>query len=113
MFAVASYYGGEAMKFQSQIDRLGVETVDAILINSTNSNELDLHGLHIPEVNSILSAYFNRKSEELRRSVGKRKLVLDIITGYGATKGVQGRIKPTVIQYLKQKNFTYVSINTQ
>ncbi|CAG2166937.1 unnamed protein product [Oppiella nova] len=111
MFAVASYYGGEAMKLQTQIDRLGAQTVDAILSNSTNSNELDLHGLHIPEVNSILSEYMSRKSEELRRSVGRRKLSVDIITGYGATKGVLGRIKPTVIQYLKQKNLNYEMVN--
>jgi DNA-nicking Smr family endonuclease len=78
---------------------------------SNNSNELDLHGLHIAEVNVILSEYLRRKLDELKKTPGKRKLYVDIITGYGATKGVQGRIKPTVIQYLKQKNFTYEKLN--
>ena len=57
-------------------------------------------------MNVILGEYLKRKSEELRKTPSKRKLSIDIITGYGATKGVQGRIKPFVIQYLKQKNFT-------
>lgn len=73
---------------------------------SSNTNHLDLHGLHIREVNTILSEYLRRKSEELRKTPGKRRLCVEIITGYGATKGVQGSIKPAVIQYLRQKSLT-------
>jgi hypothetical protein len=84
------------------------------IYKSNNCNELDLHDLHdlhIAEVNVILSQYLRRKFDELKKIPGKRKLYVDIITEYGTTKGVEGRIKPTVIQYFKQKNITYEKLN--
>lgn len=72
---------------------------------SINTNVLDLHGFNVAQTNSIVGEFLRRKSEELKKSFGRKKLQIDIITGYGATKGVQGKLLPVVTQYLKQKNY--------
>ncbi|KAI1286720.1 NEDD4-binding protein 2-like 2 [Halotydeus destructor] len=104
-YAVASYYRDEARIAQEKIDKISRSLVHSHQKYHNKSNEIDLHGFRMSEVHTVLKAFVEYKQEELNRSNG-RKIVLDIVTGWGS-HGTAPKIKPAVINYFENKKIRY------
>ncbi|XP_053208701.1 NEDD4-binding protein 2-like [Panonychus citri] len=109
MYAVASYYKGQAQEFDRKILQLRSQVIETV-VRANPANTLDLHGVHTNEVLTTLGSYLSNKLDELnRRKLNRLRLL--IITGRGAHSVAGPRLKPLVINYLKQKHYRYEIIN--
>lgn len=109
MYAVASYYKSQAQEYDRKISDLRSQVIDTI-VRANPSNSLDLHGVHSNEVLTTLGNYLSNKFEEIkRRRINKLRLL--IITGRGAHSISGPKLKPLVINYLKQKRYRHEVVN--
>jgi DNA-nicking Smr family endonuclease len=104
-FFVASYYTDEKRKVDQRLDALSRKLVDSQQHTLNNTNTLDLHGYRVEWVIRLLDSFLERKQHDLNNS-NDRKLVVDIITGYGKN-GSAPKIKPQVLNHLKLKKLKF------
>lgn len=104
-FAVASYYTKQSRDLLKELSKLKEKVIDCVL-SANPFNTLDLHGVRAIEVIATISSYLLFKKQELDNRKGDR-LVLHLITGRGVHSDFGPKLKPMVINYLKQNNYKY------
>ncbi|XP_053560013.1 NEDD4-binding protein 2 [Bombina bombina] len=113
MKQVATYYAqqgylyGQKMKEENHRAALKIfQRANEFLLPE---NILDLHGLHVDEAMKHFRKVLQDKREEYRKNGGKSHL--SVITGRGNhSQGGVARIKPAVIDYLKNHDFRFSEI---
>uniref|UniRef100_A0A671M145 NEDD4-binding protein 2-like n=2 Tax=Sinocyclocheilus TaxID=75365 RepID=A0A671M145_9TELE len=112
---VASFYAqqghmhGEKMREANH--RAAMQIFQQVNASLLPQNILDLHGLHVDEALHHLSQVLTDKNLEL--SQGLCQPQLSVITGRGnRSQGGVARIRPAVLDYLKNHHFSYTEPKT-
>ena len=117
---MASYYSQLAQRETAKV-RAANNRASEILFRSRHeavekSNKLDLHSLHVDEAVRLVKEILGSKLSDLGPNpsprVGKNKSQITIITGRGNhSRGGNAKVRPSVINYLKQHNFYFTETN--
>ena len=80
------------------------------------SNKLDLHSLHVDEAVKLVKEILGSRLSELGPNpsarVAKSRTQITIITGRGNhSRGGNAKVRPSVVNYLKQHNFYFTEVN--
>uniref|UniRef100_A0A158Q7T7 Smr domain-containing protein n=1 Tax=Elaeophora elaphi TaxID=1147741 RepID=A0A158Q7T7_9BILA len=108
MFYFAEVAGIElqAQKFGKKAQDCVTELNERLFEGNTSNLFIDLHYMNVQTAIKLLKAKLNAadRPPELRRGRSGKKLV--VLTGYGKLNG-QAKIKPAVVQWLKQCGYEY------
>lgn len=109
MTGVASYYINQACeqtRLMKDANRIACEHLSSIRLQQfRQTHRLDLHELHIDEALQLFKQVEQELSKGNRRTTPKS---IEVITGYGKNSpygGGSGKIRSTILNYLRQKNF--------
>ncbi|XP_048053639.1 NEDD4-binding protein 2 [Megalobrama amblycephala] len=112
---VASFYAqqghmhGEKMREANH--RAAMQIFQRVNASLLPQNILDLHGLHVDEALYHLSNVLTEKNLECRQGLCRPQL--SIITGRGNhSQGGVARIRPAVLDYLKNQHYSYTEPKT-
>lgn len=112
---VASFYAqqghmhGEKMREANH--RAAMQIFQRVNTSLLPQNILDLHGLHVDEALYHLSQVLTEKNLECRQGLCRPQL--SIITGKGNhSQGGVARIRPAVLDYLKNQHYSYTEPKT-
>jgi NEDD4-binding protein 2 len=96
---VAFFYAQQGHSHTEKMKEANMRAADLILKlqNDVSSQTLDLHGLHVEEAISALQEKLHSTTDS----------VLHVITGKGIHSKGEARIKPAVVQFLTNKNYTF------
>ena len=117
----AAFYYSQLAHQEGEKVRAANNRASEILFHSKHevverSNKLDLHSLHVDEavklVKEILSSRLSELGQSSAARVGKNKSQITIITGRGNhSRGGNAKLRPSVINYLKQHNYYFTETN--
>ena len=117
----AAFYYSQLAHQEGEKVRAANSRASEILFDSRQAtvektNKLDLHSLHVDEavklVKDILSGRLSELNQMPSARVGKNKTQITIITGRGNhSRGGNAKVRPSVINYLKQHNFYFTETN--
>ncbi|XP_029182710.2 NEDD4-binding protein 2-like isoform X1 [Acropora millepora] len=102
----------EQGRFHSQKVKEANERAAALILDQTNvgrdENTIDLHGLHVSEAIEALRNFLSEKSDPTCSPSKRGGKVISVITGRGNnSRGGKARIKPAILEYLKESNYRY------
>jgi DNA-nicking Smr family endonuclease len=103
---VAAYYRREAQAYREQ-SAAKASTIIAIYLQSLyDSNEVDLHGFNVADSLEVVRQFIEMKRNWMSEK-GKTNVEVTIITGWGSKTGGDGRIKPSVQNFLQTSNLEF------
>ncbi|XP_072262399.1 NEDD4-binding protein 2 isoform X1 [Pyxicephalus adspersus] len=110
MKQVATYYAQQGylygQKMKEENHRAAVQIFERANEYLLAENILDLHGLHVDEAMKHLRRVLQEKTEDYKQNGGSPHLL--VITGRGnRSQGGIPRIKPAVIDYLKNRDYRF------
>lgn len=112
MFPVTSYYSDLASQLRRMIELKTNQLVELLLAKSSDSAQIDLHGLNPIQAQLVVSELLRTRTDGL--VLDKRGVAtVDIITGWGkhsVTPNGQ-RVKPTIVKFLRDKGYEYEQLN--
>ncbi|XP_015770243.1 PREDICTED: NEDD4-binding protein 2-like [Acropora digitifera] len=102
----------EQGRFHSQKVKEANARAAALILDQTNvgrdENTIDLHGLHVSEAIEALRNFLSEKSDPNCSPSKRGGKVISVITGRGnKSRGGKARIKPAILEYLKESNYRY------
>ncbi|XP_067039783.1 NEDD4-binding protein 2-like isoform X2 [Acropora muricata] len=102
----------EQGRFHSKKVKEANERAAALILDQTNvgrdENTIDLHGLHVSEAIEALRNFLSEKSDPTCSPSKRGGKVISVITGRGNnSRGGKARIKPAILEYLKESNYRY------
>lgn len=111
MYPVTSYYSDLSGQLRLMIERKTAQLVELLLQLSDNKSEIDLHGLNPIQARLVVGELLKIRQEAL--VVDKKgEVSVDIITGWGKHTIHHGhRVKPAVVNLLREKGFEYHHLN--
>jgi hypothetical protein len=115
MTGVASYYINQAREqtqLMKEANRQACEYLfQTRMIQFRQTHQLDLHELHADEALQLFKQVEQELNNGNRRTTPKS---IEIITGYGKNSpygGGSGKIRSTILNYLRQRNYKYSEPN--
>lgn len=109
MTGVASFYihrASEETRLMKDANRAACERLCRWRLEEfSQTQKLDLHGLHVDEALQLFKQVEQQFVEGNRRTTPK---TIEIITGYGKSSvygGGQGKIRPAILTYIQQRNY--------
>ncbi|KAJ3633566.1 hypothetical protein MTP99_010505 [Tenebrio molitor] len=112
---LVNYYFEQAKKqtiFYEQANLAAAAILKENIENNSRKDTIDLHGFYVREAIQVLDVFLDKEIRSLQNDDFLDKKALMVITGRGKhSVGGVPKIKPAVIDRLKERNLKYAIIN--
>ncbi|VDK45924.1 unnamed protein product [Anisakis simplex] len=108
---IKQFYIAEAQNFDRRAREYSSNVNDLIESANFTSNTVDLHSMNVTSALKLLRKKLDAVDRPLNMRTGRSGKKLTVITGYGKSSNGLSKLKPAVIQWLKQCGYECVALH--